>query len=212
MFFPHRPLLLKEENFILFVKKKSIDMHTPWHRIPKKQRTAVWQGDKSFFGIKGFFDFLETQKYKMHVRIFLSRYKTAVLCSECKGGRLRKETKWVLFQGKSIDEWMRMTLSDLSQKLNSLNLSTTEKTLIKEPLKALIRKVQFINDIGLDYLQLDRPIRTLSGGELQRLNLSGQLGVGFSEILYILDEPTIGLHAYDCHRLMFIIKKLRSFR
>ena len=193
-----------------FCKENRIDMHTPWKKIPQKQKTALWEGDKSFFGIKGFFNFLETQKYKMHVRILLSRYKTAVLCLECKGGRLRKETRWVLFQGKSIDEWTRMTLSDLNQKLNSLKLSPAEKTLIKEPLQALIRKVQFINDIGLDYLQLDRPVRTLSGGELQRLNLSGQLGLGFSEILYILDEPTIGLHAYDCHRLLLIIKKLRD--
>lgn len=193
-----------------FCKLKKIDIHIPWHKIPKKQREALWKGDRSFFGIKGFFNFLETQKYKMHVRIFLSRYKTAVLCSECKGARLREETKWVLFQNKSINEWSQMTLSDLNDSLNSLKLSSFEKTLIKEPLKALMRKAQFINDIGLNYLQLDRPIRTLSGGELQRLNLSGQLGVGFSEILYILDEPTIGLHAYDCHRLMLMIQKLRT--
>ena len=193
-----------------FCRERRIDTHTPWHQLSKKQREAIWKGDKSFFGIKGFFDFLETQKYKMHVRIFLSRYKTAVLCSECKGNRLREETKWILFQEKNVDQWSRMTLSDLKQNLNSLKLSSSEKALVKEPLKALIRKVQFINDIGLDYLQLDRPIRTLSGGELQRLNLSGQLGIGFSEILYILDEPTIGLHAYDCHRLMLIIKQLRT--
>ena len=193
-----------------FCKDKRIDVHTPWYKVPQKQRETIWKGDKSFFGIKGFFDFLETQKYKMHVRIFLSRYKTAVLCSECKGSRLRKEIKWILFQDKSIDKWFQLTLSDLNQMLNSLKLSVADKTLIKEPLKALIRKVQFINDIGLDYLQLDRPIRTLSGGELQRLNLSGQLGIGFSEILYILDEPTIGLHAYDCNRLMLMIKRLRT--
>ena len=193
-----------------FCREKRIDTHSPWCRLSQKQRDAIWKGDKSFFGIKGFFDFLETQKYKMHVRIFLSRYKTAVLCSECKGNRLREETKWVLFQNKSIDGWFQMTLSDLKQNLNSLKLSSSEKALVKEPLKALIRKVQFINDIGLEYLQLDRPIRTLSGGELQRLNLSGQLGIGFSEILYILDEPTIGLHTYDCQRLMLMIKQLRT--
>ncbi len=193
-----------------FCKEKKIDMHTPWRKIPQKQREALWKGDKSFFGIKGFFDFLETQKYKMHVRIFLSRYKTAVLCSKCEGGRLREEIKWILFQDKNIDEWSRMTLLDLSQALKNLKLTTAEKTLIKEPLKALTRKVEFINDIGLGYLQLNRSIRTLSGGELQRLNLSGQLGIGFSEILYILDEPTIGLHAHDCRRLLLIIKKLRD--
>ena len=162
-----------------FCKEKKINMHIPWQKIPKKQRDAVWRGDKSFFGIKGFFDFLETQKYKMHVRIFLSRYKTAVLCPKCKGGRLREETKWVLFQNKSMEEWSRMTLFDLNQALKNLKLQPSEKTLMKEPLKALVRKVEFINDIGLDYLQLNRPIQTLSGGELQRLNLSGQLGVGF---------------------------------
>ena len=193
-----------------FCKENKIDTHTPWRALSEKQKKALWKGGKSFFGIQGFFDFLETQKYKMHVRIFLSRYKTAILCSKCKGSRLREETNWVLFQGKSMEKWSRMTFSDFNQHLSSLKLSSSEETLIKEPLKALIRKAQFINNIGLDYLRLDRPVRTLSGGELQRLNLSGQLGIGFSEILYILDEPTIGLHTYDCHRLMLIIKQLSA--
>ena len=193
-----------------FCRDKNIDTHTPWNKLSEKQKEALWKGDKSFFGIKGFFDFLETQKYKMHIRIFLSRYKTAVLCSKCKGGRLRKETKWILFQGKSMENWFQMTLSEFQKKLESLKLSANEKILIKEPLKALIRKVKFINDIGLGYLRLNRPIRTLSGGELQRLNLSGQLSIGFSQILYILDEPTIGLHAYDCHKLMLMIKQLSA--
>ena len=110
-----------------FCREKNIDTHIPWNKLSEKQKEALWKGDKSFVGIKGFFDFLETQKYKMHVRIFLSRYKTAVLCSKCKGGRLREETKWILFQGRSMEEWSQMTLSEFQKNLEFLKLSAGEK-------------------------------------------------------------------------------------
>ena len=195
----------------LFCNEKDINLHTPWQKLSKKSKSAVWKGDKNFIGVQGFFDFLEKRKYKMHVRILLSRYKSTTLCSECKGQKLREETNRVLFQNKNISEWSQMNIEQIQSYLDDLKLSSFEKSLIKEPLKNLKRKINFIQNMGLGYLQLNRPLQTLSGGEFQRLNLAGQLGMGLSQVLYILDEPTIGLHASDCQKLLSMIQKLQTF-
>lgn len=183
-----------------FCKRKKININKPWYKLSDKHKKAIFEGDSSFRGIEGMFQLLENKRYKMHVRMFLARYKTQKLCPVCKEGRLRKETLQVLFQEKSIADWTCMTFEELDHQLNHLQLSSTESLLIKEVLTALRKKVHLINKIGLGYLQLNRPIKTLSGGEFQRLNLVHQISGGLSQVLYILDEPTVGLHSRDSER------------
>ena len=201
---------LERRQLQTFCKKKKIDLHKPWSKLSARHKKMVWKGDSSFYGVEGFFEFLETKKYKMHVRIFLSRFKTAQTCQSCKGHRLKKEALWIKIKGRTIAECSQMTLSYFQSWLENLKLSKHEESLVKEALKRLKEKIRFINHIGLGYLHINRPIRTLSGGELQRLNLSGQLGIGFSQVLYILDEPTIGLHSYDSQKLLKLIKELQK--
>lgn len=193
-----------------FCKNKKIDLHTAWSKLSQKQKNEIWKGDDKFIGVEGFFDFLEERKYKMHVRIFLSRYKTAFPCKDCESQRTRKEVQHILFQKKNIWQWTQLSFLEIEEELNRIQLSSEQMLLISEALKALKRKVSFINHIGLDYLRLSRPTRTLSGGELQRLNLASQLGLGLSQILYILDEPTIGLHPQDGKRLIQMLQNLQK--
>ena len=204
----------ERRQLLAFCKEKKIDIHTPWIHLKKSAKQLLWKGNNKFFGVEGFFNFLENQKYKMHVRVFLSRYKSPQICTACEGGRLRKEVRQVQFQGMDIVEWSRLTFEKLEEKLNRLQPSAAGSSssfvLIQEAVSALKRKTKFINKIGLNYLQLNRPLRTLSGGELQRLNLASQLGMGFSQILYILDEPTIGLHSQDSRKLIQILKNLQN--
>lgn len=193
-----------------FCKEKKIDLHTPWSQLKKKEKLLIWKGDKTFIGVEGFFKMLENQRYKMHIRILLSRYKTPVKCQDCLGSRFRKELQHIFFQNKTFSQYLQMTFSQLEDELNSIQLPPMQFLLIDEALKALKRKVRCINQIGLGYLRLNRPTRTLSGGELQRLNLANQLSIGLSQVLYILDEPTIGLHSYDCKKLIQILKDLQK--
>ena len=201
---------LERRQLHSFCKTHKIDLHSPWKKISTRHKKMLWKGHSSYYGVEGFFNFLETRKYKMHVRIFMSRFKTAQICKECEGQRVREEALWVRVQNKTISDCTQMTLSEMEQWIQNLKLTGTQKTLIKEPLLRLQQKLSFINGIGLGYLHLNRPMRTLSGGELQRLNLSSQLGIGFSQILYILDEPTIGLHPYDSQKLLTMIKELQK--
>ena len=194
-----------------FCKLKKIDMHTPWIELNKISRQSLWKGGRNFCGVLGFFKMLEEQRYKMHVRILLARYKSPKVCSGCKGGRLREETKWLRLQdksrqGKSIDKWAELTFKKLEEELSSLSQHRSCESAVK----ALKRKIELINKMGLSYLTLNRPTRTLSGGELQRLNLAVRLGMGLSQILYILDEPTIGLHPCDTQKLISILKGLKE--
>lgn len=193
-----------------FCKKAKIDIHAPWSDLPRKQTQMLWDGTKEFYGIKGYFDYLETKKYKMHVRVFLSRYKSAVECPDCMGSRLRKEVHHILVQGKSIVELSKLPLDDFLSTLRDLKLSKMEQEVCGEVLKQLLARAQFLVDVGVGYLTLDRQTRTLSGGEYQRLNLANQLGMGLSQTLYVLDEPTVGLHPRDNHRLIQILKRLKD--
>lgn len=198
------------KELLAFCKKAKIDTHTPWRDLPKKHTQVLWNGNDDFYGVKGMFEYLETKKYKMHVRVFLSRYKTGVECPDCNGTRLRKEIKNILIQNKSIVELSGLPLSDFLISLQELKLSKKEKEISGEVLKQLVARAQFLVDVGVGYLTLDRQTRTLSGGEYQRLNLANQLGMGLSQTLYVLDEPTVGLHPKDNHRLIGILKRLKD--
>lgn len=198
------------KDLIDFCKRKKISITTPWLELTKNQRDLVWNGDDRFYGVKGLFEYLETKKYKMHVRVFLARYKSGVICQECSGTRLRKEVQNILVDGKSITQLSALTIEDLHATLAGLKLSKQQAQTTKEILKQLLSRLQFLLDVGVHYLTLDRPTRTLSGGEYQRLNLANQLGMGLSQILYVLDEPTVGLHPRDNDRLISILQKLKE--
>lgn len=193
-----------------FCKKSGISLSTPWQDLPEAHRGAIWHGTKSFFGVVGLFEYLETKKYKMHVRVFLSRYKSPVLCPTCKGSRLREEAHNVFVDSKTIAQYSAMTLEKLLKTLEDITLTPSQKEISKEIFQQLKSRLQFLNEVGVTYLTLDRQTRTLSGGEYQRLNLANQLGMGLSQILYVLDEPTVGLHPKDNDRLIGILKKLQS--
>ncbi len=193
-----------------FCKKNKVNLHTPWELLPKGQRELVWRGGPGFYGVVGLFEYLETKKYKMHVRVFLARYKSAVTCPDCQGTRLKKEVQNILIQNYSITQLTRLTIDQLHATLKSLKLSRQQQQTTTEILKQLLSRLEFLLEVGVHYLTLDRPTRTLSGGEYQRLNLANQLGMGLSQILYVLDEPTVGLHPRDNDRLIGILKKLRE--
>ena len=198
------------QALIKFCKRRKIDLDTPWRDLPKEQRSMIWNGDKSFFGVVGLFEYFEEKKYKMHVRVFLSRYKSPFQCPDCKGSRLISATNHITVGGKSIAELSLMTLEELLAFVKKLKLTQMQKEICNEVLRQIVSRLQFLIDVGVEYLTLDRETRTLSGGEYQRLNLANQLGMMLSQTLYVLDEPTVGLHPRDNDRLIEILKKLKD--
>ncbi len=193
-----------------FAKKMKIDLNTPWNKLPEKARKLIWNGTKDFYGVKGLFDYLETKKYKMHVRVFISRFKSPFTCPTCNGSRLKPESLQVYVRGKNIAELSSMTIEDLYNFVRTIELSEYEATVCAEPLRQLRERLRFLNEVGVGYLTIDRSTKTLSGGEFQRLQLANQLGMGLSRTLYVLDEPTVGLHPRDTDRLIKVLKNLRS--
>lgn len=193
-----------------FAKKMKIDMDTPWAQLPEKQRQLVWKGTDDFYGLTGLFEYLETKKYKMHVRVFISRFKSPFLCPTCKGTRLKPEALQVLIRGKNIGDLGAMTIEELYKFVQEIQLTEYEATVCAEPLRQVRERLRYLNDVGVGYLTVDRPTRTLSGGEFQRLQLANQLGMGLSQTLYVLDEPTVGLHPRDTDRLIGVLKRLRE--
>ena len=193
-----------------FCQTQKIDWRKPWGKLSLKQKKKIWEGGKGFIGVEGFFDYLETKKYKIHVRVFLARYKSPRPCEECQGLRFRKELSHVRFKGKSLPEIFKMDLESLSGFFKKLSLTSIEKSAIGdvvEKTKALLKASQ---SIGLGYLELNREVRTLSSGEFQRLNLIQQLGLNLSQVLYVLDEPTVGLHPQDTKKLIGLLKNLQN--
>lgn len=193
-----------------FCKKRGISLHTPWVNLPQEERDLIWHGTESFYGVKGLFEYLETKKYKMHIRVFLSRFKSPFTCPECGGSRLKPQVRQVLVDGRAITELCALTIEALYQMVDQLKLPPQAQAICKEPLRQVCDRLKFLCDVGVGYLTIDRPTKTLSGGEYQRLNLANQLGMGLSQTLYVLDEPTVGLHPRDSERLIEVIKQLRE--
>lgn len=197
-------------KLIKFCEAEDIDVHTPWEKMPAEDKQKIWEGHKKWFGVLGLFQYLETKKYKMHVRVFLARYKSSFTCKTCHGSRLKQEINDITVHGKNITEYCNLPLSELDTLFKSLPWSENERILCKEVLGQLQLRLEYLNKVGLGYLTLDRLTRTLSGGEYQRMNLAHQLGMGLSQTLFILDEPTIGLHPRDNDRLIEILKGLHE--
>ena len=193
-----------------FCKKNRINAKKPWNRLSEKQKDSVWHGTSSFYGVAGLFDYLETKKYKMHVRVFLSRYKSSTPCQSCKGTRLNDLARQIFIEDQTISDLCSKTVDELLTFFESLKLSPAEKEMTQEVFGQLYARLTFLSKVGVGYLNLDRATRTLSGGEYQRISLSNQLGMELSQTLYVMDEPTVGLHPRDNDNLIGLIKTLRD--
>ena len=191
-------------------RARKIPVDVPYHKLTADQRQWLLEGDGDFEGIRGFFAYLERKKYKLHVRVFLSRYRGYTLCPECHGGRLRREALNVRVQGKSITEVCRLSIQDAYHFFNELRLSPAQQTIADKILEEVRSRLKFLYRVGLEYLTLDRLASTLSGGESQRIQLATALGSNLVGALYVLDEPSIGLHPRDTSRLIEIMKTLRD--
>lgn len=191
-------------------KAKGVPLDMPFFRLTTDDRRWVVEGDRDFMGVRGFFEYLERKKYKLHVRVFLSRYRGYTLCPECQGGRLRREALNVRILGKNITEVCRLSIQDAYQFFNELRLSPQQQTIADKILEEVRSRLKFLYRVGLEYLTLDRLASTLSGGESQRIQLATALGSNLVGALYVLDEPSIGLHPRDTSRLMEIMKTLRD--
>ena len=200
----------EKKQLLAYCKRAKIDIHTPWKDLPKAQRDVIWTGNKDFFGVRGLFEYLDQIKYKMHVRVFISRFRSPFLCPTCKGARLREEANNVLVANFNINQLSTMTIEDLQQFFKQLELSPHQIEVAQEVLKQIRARLEFLMRVGVHYLSLGRETRTLSGGEYQRLILANQLGMGLSQALYVLDEPTVGLHPRDNDRLISILKDLKG--
>ena len=185
-------------------------LDVPWQDLTDAERTFVVKGDDEYDGIDGFFERLERKKYKVHVRVFLSRYRAYQTCSDCHGSRLRREARDVRVGDQTIDAVSALTVSEALQFFGGLQLGEKDAAVADKVLREIRRRLGFLSDVGLEYLTLDRLSSTLSGGESQRINLATSLGSALVDTLYVLDEPSIGLHPRDNERLVGILLKLRD--
>ncbi len=191
-------------------KQHGIPMDVPWFDLTPDQQSFVLDGHGDFLGVHGFFELLERKKYKLHVRVMLSKYRGYAPCPECKGQRLRAEARAVRIAGKNICDAAALTISDANRFFSALELTPMQEEIAGSVLKEIRQRLHFLDAVGLDYLTLDRLASTLSGGESQRIQLATSLGSQLVGALYVLDEPSIGLHTRDTARLIRILEDLRD--
>jgi excinuclease ABC subunit A len=203
----YRPLFAEMKRF---AKQAEIPLDVPWNELGAKQQELILTGEGSFLGVRGFFQYLERKKYKLHIRVFLSRYRGYSTCPECRGARLRLEARQVKIEGRNICEVSALTVEDAANFFAGVKLSAEEAEIAERLLEEIRERLRFLNDVGLEYLTLDRLSSTLSGGEAQRIQLATSLGSRLVGTLYVLDEPSIGLHSRDTHRLTKILEDLRD--
>ncbi|HZH33644.1 MAG TPA: excinuclease ABC subunit UvrA, partial [Pyrinomonadaceae bacterium] len=189
---------------------EGIPLDVPYMDLTETQQRAIIEGKGRWRGVRGFFTFLEKKKYKLHVRVFLARYRGYTKCPECNGGRLRQEAQDVKIAGKSLPETVALSITDAAEFFNRLELTPEQNQIAEKLLEEIKNRLAFLLDVGLDYLTLDRLAATLSGGEAQRIQLATNLGSKLVGTLYVLDEPSIGLHPRDNTRLIRILHNLRD--
>ena len=191
-------------------KAADFRLDVPWSELTDRERDVVLRGHGDFGGVQGFFQWLERKKYKVHIRVFLSRYRGYQTCPECGGTRLRREARDVRVAGWTIDRVCALTVREAKAFFASIELTPREAAIAEKVLREIRRRLTFLDDVGLDYLTLDRLSSTLSGGEAQRISLATALGSALVGTLYVLDEPSIGLHPRDNLRLIAILRQLRD--
>jgi excinuclease ABC subunit A len=203
----YRPLFTDLKRY---AKAAGVPLDVAWDDLLEEHRNLVLNGEGKFLGVRGFFAHLERKKYKLHVRVFLSRYRGYSLCSACNGKRLRLEAQQVKIKDRNICEVSALTVEDAFRFFSELELAPEQSEIADKLLQEIRERLRFLNDVGLEYLTLDRLSSTLSGGEAQRIQLATSLGSRLVGTLYVLDEPSIGLHPRDTHRLIKILHDLRN--
>ncbi len=202
--------LKHKEQLIDHAYAFDIPIHKPWFELSQEQKSLVWKGTNSFLGLNSFFEYLESKSYKIQFRVLLSRYRGRTKCKVCEGRRLRKETNYVKIAGKNISDLVDLPIDELAEFFKTLKLSKHDKEIAKRLLIEINNRLSFLNNVGLNYLTLNRTSNTLSGGESQRINLATSLGSSLVGSMYILDEPSIGLHPKDTERLIKVLKTLKN--
>lgn len=199
-----------KKAFIKVANKKEFPIHEPYMNLTQEQKDYLWHGDEDWEGIDGFFEWLDKRQDKMQFRVLKARYRGKTTCPECHGSRLRPDVEYVKIGGKSITQLVRMSVSDLIKFFDDLNLNETDSKISERLLTEIRQRLSFLQEVGLGYLTLDRLSSTLSGGESQRINLATSLGSSLVGSLYILDEPSIGLHSRDTDRLVKVLRNLQK--
>ncbi len=198
------------DELIYSAKKFDFPIHRPIAELTDEEYDLLWTGNQYFTGLNKFFKFLESQTYKIQYRVMLSRYRGRTECPDCRGTRLRKDASFVKVEGKTITDIVLMPIEESYDFFNSLELSQHDRQVSKRILPEITSRLRFLKDVGLGYLTLNRPSNSLSGGESQRINLATSLGSSLVGSMYILDEPSIGLHPKDTKRLIGVLKNLRD--
>ncbi len=195
-------------QFAKYAKSNGINLKVPYKKLSKKTRQLIYQGNEDFYGINDFFEEMERKRYKLHVRVYLSRYRKAVTCQSCNGSRLGPEALAFTLSGCNIFQLSEMSVGQLHDFLKTVSLNNHEQEISAEIIRQINMKLDFLLRVGVGYLSLNREAKTLSGGESQRINLSNQLASKLTGTLYVLDEPTVGLHPRDVSRISEILKEL----
>lgn len=198
------------KELVRYSREIDFPIHRPVEELTKEQLKVLWNGKGKFGGLNSFFQFLETQSYKIQYRVMLSRYRGKTLCSECEGTRLREDANYVKVGGISIKELVLLPIDEALSFFKNIQVQENELKITKRILPEIIQRLQFLCNVGLGYLTLNRAANTLSGGESQRINLTISLGSSLVGSMYILDEPSIGLHPRDTERLIGVLKNLRD--
>jgi len=202
---------MEYEDLMAFCGRKKIPTDMPFHDLTEDQKKAIIEGASGYYGIRGFFRWLESRTYKMHVRVFLSRYRSYKVCPDCGGTRFKEEARLYRLGGLNIGQLYAMNVDEASKFFETLRVPPRDEA-SRLVLGEIRSRLRYLRDVGLGYLTLDRQSRTLSGGEVQRVALASALGSSLVNTLYILDEPSIGLHPRDNHRLIHIMKGLRDLQ
>lgn len=193
-----------------YALREGIPLDVPYRELPETVRRRIWDGSDGFPGVKGFFAYLERKKYKMHIRILISRYRGYTRCADCSGERLCQEARDVQLGGRRISQLTSMPIQEIQEFFRRLRLDESQRAVADSLLREIRQRLDFLMKVGLDYLTLDRITSTLSGGEMQRIQLAAALGSSLTGTLYVLDEPSVGLHPRDTRRLISILRNLRD--
>ncbi|MGH7962077.1 MAG: AAA family ATPase, partial [Candidatus Binatia bacterium] len=200
----------ERHELLAFCQKQKIPATVPWQNLSEEQRHLVIEGDGDYYGVRGWFRWLETKTYKMHVRVFLARYRGYFPCDACHGARLKPDALLYRIGGKTLAEINQLSVGECSTFFDDLQLTTFQDQVAHLILEEIRKRLRYLVEVGVAYLTLDRQSRTLSGGELERVDLTTAIGSSLVNTLYILDEPSIGLHPRDSQRLVRILKNLRD--
>jgi len=191
-------------------KKYRLRLNVPVEKLSAEEWDLLYNGRGKWYGIKGFFDWLETKKYKIHVRVKLAKYRSYEPCPQCHGSRLKAQAAYVKFRGRTVGDLFAMDVKTARRFWEYLPLDRSEEAIAGHLRREIVNRLVYLDEVGLSYLTLDRQTRTLSGGESQRINLAAALGSSLTETMYVIDEPTVGLHARDSERLLAVLRRLKN--